>query len=235
METICKFSIKSKILYNVLKRLQTHSNNILCISKDGLLFSSSNSSITLYTGILEDYIYNNTTCLCYYISNTSVHTYLSRKDNVYINVSIYIEGDTHALSFESENIKHNTTLSIYNEPEHVTNSRNITWITDPKTTIVIHEIKLLNKLIKQRNFLYISTIDNKIHIGTVSDYVLLDNEHRGDNINVELSSIKFLKKIFPIYSEYCIFNFDIDNQKVDIIFIEYDVIYKYKINYYTNQ
>ena len=234
METICKFNIKSKILYNVLKRLQTNHNNVLCISKDGLLFSSSNSSIVLYTDILENYIYNNTAYLCYYINNTSVYTYLSRKDTVSINASITIEGDNHTLSFESENIKHNIQLPVYNEHEH-TNRPIVSWIDDPKTTIVIHEIKILNKLIKQRNFLHISTIYGSIHIGGVTDYVILDKEHRGENINVEISSIKYLKKVFPIYSEYCIFNFDIENTKVDIVFIEYKVVYKYKVNCYTNQ
>lgn len=235
METICKFSIKSKILYNVLKRLQSNPNNILYLSKDGLLFSSHNSSTALYTDVLKDYVYNNTIYLCYNINTKSVYTYLSRKDDVSINVSIYMEGDTHTLSFESENIKHNVMLLIYNESEHTTNSRDVIWITDPKTTIVVHEVKLLNKLIKQRHFLHISTIDSKIHIGGISDYVLLDNEHRGDSINVELSSMKFLKKVFPIYSEYCIFNFDIENQKVDIVFIEYKVVYKHKMNCYVNQ
>lgn len=236
MSIICKFKIGSKILYNVLRRMQILYGNKLYISREGLLFYTDRNSISLHTDTLKDYVYNNTSYICYSLNKTSIYTSLPKKKNDIIEVSISSEEDKHILSFEHGGIRYDMSLLVSLEDSNI-NHESLSWIEIPKTTIVIHEIKLLNNLIKHRSSsaLFISTVDNKIRIGGMSDYIVLDNEHRGESICAEIASMKLLKKVFPIYSDYCIFNFDVENQKVDIIFIEHNVIYKYKVNYYTFQ
>jgi len=236
METICKFSIQSKILYQVLKRLNNGTNVKLSVSSTGLTFYSTRPkcSVSIFTDVLKDYVYYKDTSMEYSFNKTSMYSTFSKKDNILIEIEIVSGIDTieNIFSYIQDNIRHNIRMSILN---YVPDIERDAWIESPESTIVIRDNRLLSNLFKShKSGLYISTKEHKINIGGPYDYVVLDNEHRGIDINLELNINKHFWKIFPINSEYCIFNFKInDNNIANIVFIEYNIVYKYEGKYYN--
>ncbi len=238
--TISKFSIESKILYNVLKRLDIGSNIKLSISNKGLTFYSVHPkcSISVFSDVLKDYVYTGTAKMDFYFSKSSMYSTFSKKDGILIEIRILSSTVAGEYIFEyiQDSIKHNIRIPTINDDYDT--DKDI-WLDSPEATVVIRDTKLLANLFKShKGGLYISTKEGKIRIGGNSDYVVLDNECRGSDINIEVNISRHFTKVFPIISDSCMFNFKIGDDErgeriVNIVFIEYGVVYKYEGNYYN--
>lgn len=240
METICKFSIQSKILYNVLKRLDIGSNIKLSISTKGLTFYSVHPkcSVSLFSDVLKDYVYTNPTKMEFYFNKSSMYSTFSKKEGIVIEISISssIMPEEYIFEYIQDGIKHNIRMALIHD-EYDTDKD--IWLDVPEATVVVRDTKLLANLFKShKGGLYISTKEGKIRIGGNSDYVVLDNEHRGVDINLELSISRHFNKVFPITSDSFMFNFQVGDDErgtriTNIVFIEYGVVYKYQGGYYN--
>lgn len=240
METICKFSIESKILYNILKRLDIGSNIKLSASNKGLTFYSVHPkcSVSIFSDVLKDYVYNYPTKMEFYFNKSSMYSTFSKKEGVLIEIEINPStvGGEYIFEYIQDKIKHNIRMQTIND---VYDTDRDIWLDSPEATVVVRDTKLLANLFKShKGGLYISTKEGKIRIGGSSDYVVLDNEHRGIDINTDLSISRHFNKVFPITSDSCMFNFKVTEDErseriVNIVFIEYGVVYKFEGSYYN--
>lgn len=240
METICKFGIQSKILYNVLKRLDIGSNIKLSVSNKGLTFYSVHPkcSASIFSDVLKDYVYTNPIKMDFYFNKSSNYSTFSKKDGILIEIGIFSGSVASEYIFEyvQDGIKHNIRMPTINDDYDTDKDM---WLDTSEATVVVRDTKLLANLFKShKNGLYISTKEGKIRIGGNSDYVVLDNEHRGVDINIEVNISRHFTKVFPITNDSFMFNFKIGDDErgeriVNAVFIEYGVVYKYQGSYYN--